>query len=1164
MRIAGIEFPQDFWDALNDDKLVLFAGAGVSKGKPAGLPDFRDLARAIARGTGERRKYLEPEESFLGRLKEQRGTRVHKRAARILSNIDSEPTNLHKDLLRLFKRDHKVRLVTTNFDGLFEQAVDSEDVFDTRPEVFGAPALPLGLDFTGIVHVHGAVSQPESMVLTDQDFGRAYLTEGWARRFLVDVFRTYTVLFVGYSHNDTIMNYLARALPKSDEFKRFALTDSMTAAQMRWQTLGIQTISYTKSRGHRALHSGVNGLASYARRSILEWKREIETIAQNPLPHDKESADIIEESLKDPAKARFFANAASDPAWIDWLDERRHLDALFGHGKLCNTHGVLSWWLADRFACSDTDKLFLLIGRHDGRLHPNLWWKLGRKITGSESEVKKDLLSQWVSVLSADIPAIPRTEQNILLDLGLRCSQCRLLEHVIQLFDATTASRLIAESGFAFDDDEVPIDAEVRMVGEIYVVRGLWEDCLKPYLSEVARPILELLVRRLEQRYRALNPWGQSENWERPAIGDHEQNKDTGPSTVLVNATRDILDWLAENQPEAASRWCNQLAISDAPLLRRLALHAASAQKELSSGEKIHWLLKNADIHDPEIHKEVFQLAGHAYPEADSKFKEALIARIFEYRWKGGEHSGLTPKQIEACYQLDWLHWLHEKDPSCPLAMQALNEASKLLPGYKPREHPDFLSWIGPVPDRGPTVEELLAMPATASLDELLSLQSAEQDSHARLVLVRNLTEAAKRDFSWGIALADGLAKAKNWDTNLWQALLYAWMNMELGEDDYIRVLTFLKLTKLHSEHAYEVANVLFSLVQNRGKSYALNLLSQVNRIAITLWQELDRKGIDDQQDDWLRRAHDHPAGRLTEFWLYGLSVWRNAQDPMPDALNDEFRAAFSMIVKDPTLPGKLGRSALVSEFAFLLAADRAWTIENLLPLFDSAGDDWELGREGLARVALYPAVAELLERAFLEAVEWSSSQGEYVRGQFIQRYIHMIAYFVEEPFSTWIPKLFNDGGEDIGKVFTSSLNENYLRKMDEATQREWWQRWLKDYWENRLEGVPNALTPKEVAQMLHWPAKLTAVFPEAVALATKMGQTTSDYGNLLYSLEKSNLVERFPNELVCFLLHLDKIGVNEYWWESKDLFKILLESSISEELKHSLRELMANQGIEE
>ena len=53
------------------------------------------------------------------------------------------------------------------------------------------------------------------MVLTAKDFGRAYLTEsgGWARRFLVDLFANYTVLFVGYSHSDAIMTYLTPSLP---------------------------------------------------------------------------------------------------------------------------------------------------------------------------------------------------------------------------------------------------------------------------------------------------------------------------------------------------------------------------------------------------------------------------------------------------------------------------------------------------------------------------------------------------------------------------------------------------------------------------------------------------------------------------------------------------------------------------------------------------------------------------------------------------------------------------------------------------------------------------------------------------------------------------------------------------------------------------------------
>ena len=92
------------------------------------------------------------------------------------------------------------------FDQLFELAAGME--FKETPEVFSAPVLPPARSFRGIVHVHGSVNNPHEMVLTDIDFGRVYLTEGWARRFLISLFREFKVLFVGYSHSDTVCTIL--------------------------------------------------------------------------------------------------------------------------------------------------------------------------------------------------------------------------------------------------------------------------------------------------------------------------------------------------------------------------------------------------------------------------------------------------------------------------------------------------------------------------------------------------------------------------------------------------------------------------------------------------------------------------------------------------------------------------------------------------------------------------------------------------------------------------------------------------------------------------------------------------------------------------------------------------------------------------------------------
>ena len=163
MNINGVKFPNSLLNALQDGRLVIFAGAGVSMGAPANLPDFPRLARQIAEGTGQAIREREPEDRFLGRLKAA-GIDVHRRAAELLQRSGTEPTGLHLDLLRLSTRPENVRIVTTNFDLLFEQA--ATDLFGATTRVFLAPALPYGQRFQGIVNVHGSVSEPDEMVLT--------------------------------------------------------------------------------------------------------------------------------------------------------------------------------------------------------------------------------------------------------------------------------------------------------------------------------------------------------------------------------------------------------------------------------------------------------------------------------------------------------------------------------------------------------------------------------------------------------------------------------------------------------------------------------------------------------------------------------------------------------------------------------------------------------------------------------------------------------------------------------------------------------------------------------------------------------------------------------------------------------------------------------------
>ena len=979
------------------------------------------------------------------------------------------------------------------------------------------------------------------------------------------------------------MNYLVRALPESEADKRFALTGESAPDLQHWRVLGIEPIidPQASEHDHSRLHDSVQRLAEYFDRSVLDWQREITELAEkNPPPIDGEEADLITEALKDEAKTRFFTAAASSPEWIDWLDKRGHLDALFGSGTLSQRDGVLAWWLTERFAHQHADDLFLLIARHDTRLHPDFWLELGRKIELSEQDpLDEKHLSRWVSLLLATAPV--NAADFVLTSIGERCAKNGLMDSLLRVFDAMAGSRLLLESGSAWSDDgqEGPsVEVALPMVGEQYGLSRVWEIIQEPNLAQVADSLLGIVIRRLEERHLTLRAWQKAnrewdpESFRWSAIEPHEQNSRHQATDVLIDAARDCLEWLAANQAGTATRWCDQLVGSEVPLLRRLAVHILSARTELTADQKTDWLLKHIGLHDFPAHHEIFRAVKLAYPEASPECRATLIESVLAHRWP--DEKAPNKELLTAYSHIDWLHWLRSSDPDCALAKEALEVVQSKHPNCPPREHPDFIHWSGGSGWVGPqspwTVEELLAKPAEKWLPELLSFQPTEFLGPDRVGLVRAVQEAVEQEFDWGLALADVLAGAEEWDVDLWSGVIQAWSKIGLDEDSYSRVLKRLDRVELYPKHAWAIAAVLNALVKNQGTPYALKLLPQANEIAAALWDHLDRDETHEELDDWLHMAINHPAGVLAEFWLGSLEIWRRQQAPLPKTLSDEHSMALSRIVQDRTLAGRLGRSFLAGQFAFLLVVDEAWTKENLLPFFyaDSNVYDFQATWDGfLPWGRLNPAVADHLGDAFLKAVQRIDSEPDGRRERFVKRYTTMLGYFAADPLKEWVPELFQHGGVEVRRLFAFEVG-NHLRDVDEARQSEWWCRWLKRYWENRLQGVPALLESGEVGHMLGWLPDLTAVFPEAVALAIRMldplpTEELKHGQGVIYGLSKNNsLVRNHPQGLAQLLIHLGRFYPSPLWHGGQELIDNLLQLGLPRELEQKLKKLKAEQGL--
>jgi SIR2-like domain len=447
------------------------------------------------------REQEEPIDRFLGRLA-ARGVKVHEQVKEILSNPNSSPNALHFDLLRLFEPAARTRLVTTNFDPHFTNAARKILSSKSTLELYSAPALPLGGDLYGIVHLHGSVAMPpDRLVLTDADFGRAYLTEGWATKFLQTLFARYVVPFVGYSHRDPVMSYLARGLPPGSVGpSRFALTAE--GDEDRWRFLGIQPITYRLSDGensHSALGASVAAWAGLATIGALDQEQKIKTIVEGPFPLRPEDSDYIENALRNITTTRFFVRYARNLNWLRWVESKGFLAPLFRSNlPVGDIAAALGAWLAENFVSREPGNTRALIEREGQRLNPILWNAIAFHLFRWMKTPERDpnILRQWISLLT-NVRPCPGNSR--LLDYML--NQMNFPDDkaaAVLLFDYLIAPTSLLKKDFwtSCERDGETEDAKiaVQTEGDDYFLMNSWRRFFRPNLESFADELAWVLT----------------------------------------------------------------------------------------------------------------------------------------------------------------------------------------------------------------------------------------------------------------------------------------------------------------------------------------------------------------------------------------------------------------------------------------------------------------------------------------------------------------------------------------------------------------------------------------------------------------------------------------------------------------------------------------------
>lgn len=346
----GPDIPESLLHLHECGHVIFFCGAGVSY--PAGLPGFRSLVEQIytalhtTRLPDEENAFASCQYDTVLELLEHRhpqGRRaVRKALAHILTptGINAQNTRTHEALLHLARaKDGALRLVTTNFDRLFEACLPA-----MCPPVLRhtAPLLPIPQNsrWDGIVYLHGLLPEDTSqdaemqrLVVTSGDFGRAYLLDRWAANFVGSLLRHYTVCFIGYSIEDAVLRYMMDAIAAEralgehapQPFAFVPYTDDNAEQECaQWQAKGVRPILYNSHAQHEGLHETLHQWATVYSEGMDGKIRLVHEYAPRDPHTDTEDDGFVRRllwAIADPSGKPAKAFAEHSPVHsLNWLE----------------------------------------------------------------------------------------------------------------------------------------------------------------------------------------------------------------------------------------------------------------------------------------------------------------------------------------------------------------------------------------------------------------------------------------------------------------------------------------------------------------------------------------------------------------------------------------------------------------------------------------------------------------------------------------------------------------------------------------------------------------------------------------------------------------------------------------------------------------------------
>lgn len=1169
MNINGIDIPERILTAQQENKLVIFAGAGISIASPSNLPDFNDLAKRIEVSTLCNRKKDEPIDTYLGRVYHE-GKDIYEIIANILSSMDSTYNSYHTNLLKLFPQD-QIRLVTTNQDMHFSTA--TKDIFQKDIKKYYSPALPLAKSFEGIVYLHGSIEDNfKKMVFTDSDFGEAYLVEGWASRFLKDLFEKYVVLFIGYSYNDPVMKYLSRGIEYNENRFIFTHKDSNNSDD-DWRRLHITPIYF---KDYSQLMDCIDKWVKLYSLKYIDQKERLRIILSNEATMKSDDKDYLFYIISKDYGVKFFCDLANSYYWFKFLLSEGVLDFIFNNKQLSFNEMCLANWAIDNFLMVNTEDFLITLVQKSNYLNPYVTKEFVNsfyKIKKEEKQGNKILLTQYHNKLfSLILNQSYKIEAKFYLELLLlELEVPKDINTLLLLFKYLIKPEIKLEKSFRIiNNDEFCETAELKcnLSGDLDNIKETWGEVIKPNLHLFAYDLILTVSEYLKNIYLLLgisNKIGYDPlSSGRSSIEKHDQDTYGDDFLFLIDIARDTIDYLILSNSMISDSIINLWSNSDALILERLSLYSIKKEIHLNSDEKINWLLKKGWLHKLGAKKEVYDLVQFSYGELTKEIKSKLLFEILNLN--------ITDDKELKDYEIyNFLIFLNNSFPCDEIINNELNKMLKKNPNFKPRQHPEFNTWfgIGDYETKSPiSKRELLSKDPVVAVKDIFMYRNYENIEHEWQYLLRELAEAVRdneQGYNWTEKFIFELEQKNELCSDIFESIIRG-LEKEIIPIELLEKLLNLFKTNYNSFNIDIKKQISWFVLGQIGHNKEGIKLITIEKIfdLIRYIYTYHKNNLDKNTDNILNRDISISDNlMICIFKLFNIIM--DEDKNLDSDISNNLFSFIEEIAFDKSMFSINAKTEIAIDYAFINYY-RPELADKMSVLYDLDGPEKQYAmafwKGFLSRGQYNDSVVNKIFNSFQKLFLKISSEDSQLIEAFCLKAAGFAIYCETEETRNkqWILQMIDSVNKDVRVNFAKSFNR-ILNKLDSIKADVLWKTWIQDYWAKRNNNIPVELDQNEINEMMYWVEHFDNYFPEAVDSITRKYLPFNNYILIGFEKKDNELINKHPNSVAKYFYNMLKnVSPSSSRYDMhcieqfcQKIFKCTIDTSLQDSIKQHM-----------